>query len=138
ITSLRRHMESHHKALYLDWCDKNNFLSMLPKCVKKCRDAAEQESQSQSTLDPHLREKPAPAELVVKYTDALFREAAIEWLVATDQPIQALEHPAFKNMIDIAARATDGVKIPGRKTTRDEIIRMFKCNLAKLRDRLKV
>ena len=36
----------------------------------------------QQTLDPHLREKP---ERVVPYSDALFREAAVEWLIATDQ-----------------------------------------------------
>ena len=54
------------------------------------------------------------------------------------QPIQALEHPSFQNMIDIAARATKGVKIPNRKQTRDEIINTFKRNLSKLRDRLNV
>ncbi|KAF8130817.1 hypothetical protein EV363DRAFT_1399253 [Boletus edulis] len=30
-------------------------------------------------------------------------------------PISALEHPAFKNMINIAARATNGVRLPGRR-----------------------
>jgi hypothetical protein len=29
------------------------------------------------------------------------------------KPIQALEHPKFKEMIDVASRATKGVKIPG-------------------------
>jgi hypothetical protein len=41
-------------------------------------------------------------------------------------------------MINIAARATDGVKIPGRKQTRQEIIDTFKTRLTKLRDRLNV
>jgi hypothetical protein len=31
------------------------------------------------------------------------------------QPIQALEHPKFKDMIDFASRVTNGVKIPGQK-----------------------
>jgi hypothetical protein len=38
------------------------------------------------------------------------------------QPIQAFEHPKFKEMIDIASQATSGVKIPGRKATHVEII----------------
>ena len=54
------------------------------------------------------------------------------------QLIQALTHAAFKNMIDIAARATCGVKIPGRKATRAHIISLFKQNLMNLRDRFKV
>ncbi len=41
-------------------------------------------------------------------------------------------------MIDIAARATEGVNIPNRKATRREIIDMFKRNLTKLRTRLNV
>ena len=35
-------------------------------------------------------------------------------------------------MIDVAARATNGVKILGRKTTRLEIVRMFKNHLTRL------
>ncbi|KAF8876423.1 hypothetical protein BD779DRAFT_1449448, partial [Infundibulicybe gibba] len=47
----------------------------------------------------------------VPYSDQLFRDAAIEWLVSTDQPLAALEHPKFINMINIVARATNGVVI---------------------------
>ncbi|KAF8520900.1 hypothetical protein BU17DRAFT_65121 [Hysterangium stoloniferum] len=46
-----------------------------------------------------------------------FQATMIEWLVSTDQPIQALEHPAFQNMMNIAACAKDGVKIPNHKQT---------------------
>ncbi|KIJ97876.1 hypothetical protein K443DRAFT_104908, partial [Laccaria amethystina LaAM-08-1] len=60
------------------------------------------------------------------YSNALFREAAIEWLIATDQLIQALDHPHFKRMIDIAACATKGVKIPTCKATHKHIIKLFK------------
>ena len=139
---------------YHAFCAKNNFLSMLRKDVKAREAAAEKEKaqKTQTTLNPHLREK----ETVVKYTDSLFREAALEWLIATDQvrflymfrvfqisysskqPIQALEHPSFKNMIDIAARSTQGVKIPNREQTRQEIINTFNRNLTKLRERLNV
>lgn len=38
----------------------------------------------QGTLDAHLRELP-PTEQVARYTDDIFREASIEWLVSTDQ-----------------------------------------------------
>lgn len=54
------------------------------------------------------------------------------------QPIQAFEHPSFKNMINIAARATNGVKIPDRRQTRQAIIDTFKRQLAALCDRLNV
>jgi hypothetical protein len=41
-------------------------------------------------------------------------------------------------MTNIATRATDGVKIPGRKQTRQEIIDMFKARLTDLHNRLNV
>jgi hypothetical protein len=56
---------------------------MLPKDAKKRRRDA-QIRETQSHLDSHLREKPQK-ERVVPYTDEIFREAAIEWLVSTDQ-----------------------------------------------------
>jgi hypothetical protein len=48
------------------------------------------------------------------------------------QPIQALEHPSFKKMIQIAACVTNGVKIPDHKVTRKYIINLFKRNLTDL------
>lgn len=39
-------------------------------------------------------------------------------------------------MVDVAARATNGVKIPGRKATRTEIMRMFKNHLTRVREKL--
>ena len=129
---------------------------MLPQDAKRRKAKAKDEAEAQATLDSHLRERPHK-EHTVPYTDPVFRQAAIEWLVSTDQvcsngshhsrrnsdlgfgqPIHALEHPAFRNMINIAARATDGVKIPGRKQTRQEIIDMFKARLTELRNRLRV
>jgi hypothetical protein len=41
-------------------------------------------------------------------------------------------------MINIASRAKDGIKIPGRKKTRQEIISMFKMRLMKLHNQLNV
>ncbi|KAF8802827.1 hypothetical protein BYT27DRAFT_7063060, partial [Phlegmacium glaucopus] len=110
--TLRRHLESHHLTSYNKWCTDNSFESKLPKALKAQRNAKIAEDRSkQSSIDPHLRER-VERERVIPYSDTLFRDAAIEWLVATDQPIQALEHPSFKNMIDIASRATNGVKLP--------------------------
>ncbi|KAG6823240.1 hypothetical protein H0H92_010889 [Tricholoma furcatifolium] len=63
----------------------------------------------------------------------MFQTAAIEWLAATNQPIHALEHPKFKEMIDIASRAEDGVQIPGRKSIRVAIIQMFVNHLKSLK-----
>ena len=54
------------------------------------------------------------------------------------QPIRALDHPKFHEMIDIASRATSGVKIPGRKSTCAAIIQMFKDHLMKLKAQLNV
>jgi hypothetical protein len=41
-------------------------------------------------------------------------------------------------MINIAARATNGVIIPDRKVTREEIIEMFKKQMTALKERLHV
>ncbi|KAI9442837.1 hypothetical protein F5148DRAFT_988762 [Russula earlei] len=94
------------------WCirngqETNHFLLMLPNNAENCcKDA---ETNNQSCLDPHLWEKP---QNTIPYTDELFRNAAIEWLVSTNQPIQAFEHPSFQNMIHVASHVTNGVKIP--------------------------
>ncbi|RDB14951.1 putative AC transposase [Hypsizygus marmoreus] len=136
VTTLRYHIESQHYALYHRWAGKNTFESKLPKDVKARKDAETAANQEkQSTLDPHLRDVP-PKERTIPYSDKLFREAAIEWLIATDQPLQALEHPKFIEMIDVASRATNGVKIPNRKATRQHIIDLFKKNLTDLQRRL--
>ncbi|KAF5309489.1 hypothetical protein D9619_012496 [Psilocybe cf. subviscida] len=133
VSTLRRHLQSNHAGKYRKWCTENDFVSKLPHDVAQRKEDADK--LRQSALDPHLRERTEP-ERVVKYSDDQFRQAAVEWLITTDQPIQALEHPAFKSMIAIAARATDGVKIPSGKATRKYIMEQFKKNLTDLRRRL--
>jgi hypothetical protein len=54
---------------------------MLPGDVKARKAKAEKRQQ---TIDAHLTEHKV-AEQVVPYSDKLFKKAAIEWLVATDQ-----------------------------------------------------
>ncbi|KIL56141.1 hypothetical protein M378DRAFT_89780, partial [Amanita muscaria Koide BX008] len=72
-------------------------------------------------------------ERVAPYSDTLFRESAIGWIVETDQA-------PFKKMVHVAARAgaTNDVKIPSRKQTRKSIIDTFKTNIRKLRQLLSV
>ncbi len=56
---------------------------MLPDDRKELK-AAKTESEQQTRLDPHLKER-EKKEVVIPYTDELFQEVSIEWLVATDQ-----------------------------------------------------
>ena len=53
----------------------------LPGDIKKRKAAAELVTR---TLDCELREK-KPIERVIPYSDQAFHQAAIEWLVASDQ-----------------------------------------------------
>ena len=72
--------------MYQKWAETNRFLSMLPKDAESRRKDAD--ANNQLCLDPHLREKPQK-EKIIPYTDELFRDAAIEWLVSTDQVCKA-------------------------------------------------
>jgi hypothetical protein len=54
---------------------------MLPGDVKARKKKAE---RAQQAIDSHLTERKL-ANRVVPYSDKLFKKAAIEWLVATDQ-----------------------------------------------------
>jgi len=128
---------------------------MLPSDVKERKTATAVTSAEQQNLDNHLREIP-PRQRAVTYSDALFRDAAIEWLISTGQvsfstlffefwvfimylqPIQAVDHPSFKKMIDVASRAPNGVSIPNRKATRHEIMDSFKTQMSKLKEHLNV
>ena len=71
---------------------------MLPRDTKARRLQAQKKTQQ--TLDGHLKEKP-PAMRTVKYSDEVFRQAAIEWLIASDQvrPICAIA-PLISLMIE--------------------------------------
>ncbi|KAG6883266.1 hypothetical protein C0992_009256, partial [Termitomyces sp. T32_za158] len=131
-TTLRCHLEAYHSGKYRKWAQENRFESKLPGDIKKRKADAEHVVR---TLDQDLKEKKLN-ERVIKYTDKAFHQAAIEWLVATDQPIQALEHSKFRHMIDVASRATDGVKIPGRKSTRASIKQSFRDHLKNLKAQL--
>ncbi|KAG1848409.1 hypothetical protein C8R48DRAFT_614931, partial [Suillus tomentosus] len=104
-STCRRHVAYRHLDAYRKWCKANKFESMLALDVKERKNAAAVMSAQQGSLDPHLHEV-QPGKHVLPYSDKLFREAAIEWLASTNQPIQAFDHPSFKKMIDTASRAT--------------------------------
>ncbi|KAI0337592.1 hypothetical protein BDW22DRAFT_1339549 [Trametopsis cervina] len=131
VTTLRRHMDSTHRAAYVAWATANKFLSKLPSDVKLRKEQLLKTVQ-QTTLDSHLKEMPKRDQIIC-YTAPIFRRAAIRWVIASDQPISALQHLRFKEMIDIAACATNGVEIPGRKTVRAEIMHMFHEQMAALK-----
>jgi len=57
-----------------------NFKSKLLGDILRHKAATEQVTQ---TLDHYLREK-KPMERIVKYSDNVFHQATIEWLVTTD------------------------------------------------------
>ncbi|KAJ7190286.1 hypothetical protein GGX14DRAFT_343158, partial [Mycena pura] len=139
-STLRRHLESHHYQKYHRWAKNKDFISALAGDNKEAKLKAEADAgPSQTTLDASLRGIPLKEkEKIIPYSDAVFREAAIEWLIATDQPIDALDHPKFRNMIEISARAKNGVVIPGRKATRDEIMDIFKRSMEQLKAKLNV
>ncbi|KAJ6540238.1 hypothetical protein B0H10DRAFT_1719840, partial [Mycena sp. CBHHK59/15] len=123
---------------YHKWAKKVGFTSALPKDqrAQKQKEAVEA-LQSQLTLDGHLKEM-SPKEKIIPYSHEAFQQAAIEWLVATDQPIDTLEHEKFQEMIDIASHAKDGVRIPSRKSTHEEIIDLFKRCMEQLKAKLNV
>jgi hypothetical protein len=85
ISTLRRHAEAKFAGKYRKWAKENSFESMLPGDVKARKDNATQRS-----INAHLIERKL-AERVVPYSDRLFKQAAIEWLVATDQVCPSIE-----------------------------------------------
>ncbi|KAJ7346089.1 hypothetical protein DFH08DRAFT_701237, partial [Mycena albidolilacea] len=93
-TTLRRHLESDHYNTYHKWAKKEGFTSALPGDRRKQKKEASDTLDSQPTLDNHLRDIP-PKERIIPYSREAFRQAAIEWLVATNQPIDVLDHPKF-------------------------------------------
>jgi hypothetical protein len=97
-STCRRHCESKHavnpthfwkrdarslpaQGKYRNWCKKTGFESKLAGDIAARKLKLE---QSQRTIDSYLVEKNFP-DGTASYSDDLFQQAAIEWLVATDQ-----------------------------------------------------
>lgn len=79
VTTLRHHAEAHFAGKYRKWAKQHLFESMLPGDVK-----AHKENAAQQSINAHLTECKV-AERVIPYSSKLFRQAAVEWLMATDQ-----------------------------------------------------
>ncbi|KAF9228945.1 hypothetical protein BS17DRAFT_691375, partial [Gyrodon lividus] len=122
---------------YCKWCKVNNFKSKLPDDVKAHKTAATTENMRQGTLCDHVWEI-KPGEHILPYMDKLFHEAAVEWLITTNQPIQAIDHLSFRKITDIASQVTKGVVIPNCKATQAEIINIFKRQMTRLWEHLNV
>lgn len=129
-STLRRHMEASHEAEYTTWCKENDFESKLPKFLKAKKDA-EAAKEQQSTLDDHLQPMPEA------YSEEVFRQAVLEWLAATDQPLEAVQHKTFRRIINLACQAQHGVTLPSRKATRTELVNMLNKYYIDLAARLK-
>ncbi|KIK09394.1 hypothetical protein K443DRAFT_66219, partial [Laccaria amethystina LaAM-08-1] len=63
-----------------------------------------------SEVDDHFMVIPEE-EKPTLYSDEVFKEVPIHWLIETDQPIQVFEHPTFKHLISVASCVMKGVKI---------------------------
>ena len=117
---------------YCNWAKCANYESKLPGDVKKCKADAKQATW---TLDRDLTEKKM-SEQVTPYSNKLFWQVAIEWLISTDQvgpflthviiiqfspqPIQALNHlkwltspPVQRKVLRFLARRQPKVKLRG-------------------------
>ncbi|KAH9031814.1 hypothetical protein EDB84DRAFT_1270945, partial [Lactarius hengduanensis] len=132
--TLRRHAASVHPRRYRKWCDSNNFDSMLPQDSKKRKRV---EKDGQSLVIHHFRPED-PTARPIPFSEKALQTAALEWMVATNQPIQTFKNAAFKKMLDIASRANRSIRLPSPKQSRAQIIKMFKQQLRSLRDRLNV
>jgi hypothetical protein len=101
--------------LYLDFCQGKyrkwaqgvSYESRLPGDIKKRKAATEHATR---TLDRDLKEKKLK-DRVVPYTDKVFRQAAIEWLVATDQVSQILR-VVFSFDVNVLLVADTGLRTP--------------------------
>ena len=97
VSTCRRHCGSKHavsityfpngscslplQGKYRSWCKKTGFESKIPGDVIARKLKPE---QSRRTIDGYLVEKKS-TDGSVAYSDRLFQQAAVEWLVATDQ-----------------------------------------------------
>ena len=74
---------SYTQGLYRRWCKSTNFLSMLPEDAK-ARRAEAIAKMEQTRVDDHFHQI-SPEDKPTPYSDAVFKEAAIQWLIETDQ-----------------------------------------------------
>ncbi|KAL1750578.1 hypothetical protein FB107DRAFT_223645, partial [Schizophyllum commune] len=71
-------------------------------------------------------------------SDSLFKRTVAEFVVDTNQSLCITKQPSFINMVQVASRARDGVRIPTRKSLRKEIIAMWKESMKSVKGEMKV
>ncbi len=69
---------------YRKWAKVNKFNSMLPSDAKKRKKAVIDDNLRQTHVMEHFSVAP-PEDKPVPFGDATFKEAALEWLIQTDQ-----------------------------------------------------
>jgi len=70
--------------MYRKWCQENNFESMLPEDAKARHAARVETTAKQTAVNDHFSTQ-KPEDKPKSYSDLLFEEAAIQWLIETDQ-----------------------------------------------------
>jgi hypothetical protein len=90
VSTVRRHLQAHHKAEYRTWCKNNNFQSMLPDDIKerKEREKNNVARLKQGSLDAHVA--PIVQPKVTLYTPKNLKRAISRWMIVTDQVIISL------------------------------------------------
>ncbi|KAH8979013.1 hypothetical protein EDB86DRAFT_2815222, partial [Lactarius hatsudake] len=134
-STLRRHAAAVHPRRYRKWCDSNKFDSMLPEDSKKRKRVEKDRTGCQSLVIDHF----GPEDRTMRpipFSEKAFQTATLEWVIETNQPIQAFKNAGFKKMLDIASRANCTIRLPLPKQSRRQIIKMFKQQLCSLRGRL--
>ncbi|KAI9440271.1 hypothetical protein F5148DRAFT_989071 [Russula earlei] len=94
-------MTIYHQGPYRCWCKSSDFYLMLPKDAKTRHKEALDKVMEQSQVNDHFHPM-NPDDRPTPYSDEVFKEAALQWLIKTDQ-ITTFEHPSFLNMINIVS-----------------------------------
>ncbi|KZS91736.1 hypothetical protein SISNIDRAFT_396337, partial [Sistotremastrum niveocremeum HHB9708] len=119
------------QKLYTDWCEENNFESMLPtdRAAKKAAElqAHEQAIAKQSALTGHFPPAPPkPAEPVhIPWSQKRLEEALYAWMIDTNQPLQTCDRETFHEFVKRCQESPKPVKLPSRKQARKAILRRW-------------
>jgi hypothetical protein len=71
----------------------------------------------------------------VVFTEKTFRDYLKEWIITTDQPFTAVEHPSFQKMIKLC---NADAKVPSATTVKNDIMNDFDHERGNIRTLLQV
>ncbi|KAF7325529.1 putative AC transposase [Mycena kentingensis (nom. inval.)] len=95
---------------------------MLPDDVTARKEAARQTARSIEEFTVPMASIPKET----KFSNEKLVQLAVRWAIVTDQPIDALEKEAFKEMMEMAARSPSGtIKLPNARLTRQIVLDNF-------------